>query len=106
MRKFLIIIAIIGCILGYGYWHSYTHALFHIQLNLKDDAGKRPEVIPNAEIIFFDSAGRLLANGISDGQYNYVHLIHPEVGDCQDVDKSASFSKEPKNPGRSVLSIC
>ncbi len=96
MRKMLIIVAIIGCILGYGYWHSSTHASFHIQLHFKDDTRVKPETIPKAEVIFLDSDGRVLASGISDEQHNYVHLIHPEVGDCHDIEKSASFSKEAR----------
>ena len=65
MRKMLIIVAIIGCILGYGYWHSSTHASFNIQLNFKN-VNKEPKTIPKAEIIFMDSEGRVLAHGISD----------------------------------------
>jgi hypothetical protein len=96
VRKILIIVFIIACILGYGYWHSSTHASFHIQLNFKDVTIGKPKTIPSAEIIFLDSKGRVLANGISDEQYNYVHLIHPEVGDCHEVEKLASSSKEAK----------
>ncbi len=91
----LIIVAIIGCILGYGYWHSSTHASFHIQLNFMN-VNKEPKTIPKAEIIFMDSEGRVLAHGISDEQFNYVHLIHPEAGDCHEVEKLASSSKEAK----------
>lgn len=96
MRKMLIIVAVIGCILGYGYWHSSTHASFHIQLNFKDDTMGKPKIIPKAEITFLDSEGRVLANGIGDEQYNYVHLIHPEVGDCHEIEKLASTSKEAR----------
>jgi len=95
VRKMVIIVAIIGCILGYGYWHSSTHASFHIQLNFKD-VNKELKTIPKAEMIFMDSEGRVLAHGISDEQYNYVHLIHPEVGDCHEVERLASSSKEAK----------
>ena len=95
MRKMLIIVAIIGCILGYGYWHSSTHASFYIQLNFTE-VNKEPKTIPKAQIIFMDSEGRVLAHGISDEQYNFVHLIHPEVGDCHEVEKLASSSKKAK----------
>lgn len=96
MRTMLIIAIIIGCILGYGYWHSSTHASFHIQINFKDVTNGKPKTIPKAELIFLDSEGRVLANGISDEQYNYVHLIHPEVGDCHEVEKLASSSKKAR----------
>jgi hypothetical protein len=90
----LITVGIIGCILGYGYWHSITHASFHIQLNFKGVTNGKPKTIPKAEIIFLDAEGRVLATGMSDEQYNYVHLIHPEVGDCHEIEKSAPFSEK------------
>ncbi len=96
MRKLLVIVIIIVCILGYGYWHSVTHASFFIQLNFKDVNRKKLKAIPEAEILFLDAMGNVLANGTSDEQYNYVHLIHPEVGDCHEVEKLAAFSKEAR----------
>jgi hypothetical protein len=92
----LIIAIIIGYILGYGYWHSSTHASFYIQLDFKSVNSEKPKTIPKAEILFLDSEGRVLASGISDEQYNYVHLIHPEVGDCHEAEKLASSSKEAR----------
>ncbi len=98
MRKLFISIAvIIGCILGYGYWHSYTHASFHISLDFKAAGSKNPVPLPKAEIFFLDSAGRIIANGIGDAQYNYVHLIDPVVGDCHKFEKSAVTSKDARN---------
>ena len=97
MRKIFIIVLIIACIiLGYGYWHSVTHASFHIQLDIVNAAQEKPQTIPETQISFLDAEGNLLANGISDGQYNFVHLIHPQVGDCHAIEKSASFSKEAR----------
>ena len=82
MRKLVIVAVIIGGILGYGYWHSYTHAAFHVSLDFKEAGSKKPVPLPKAEIEFMDLQGRHLAGGIGDEQYNYVHLIHPVVGDC------------------------
>ena len=101
MRKMLLIVAIIGCILvgsilGYGYWHAATHASFYIRLTVTDGNKGKPKPLPKAEITFFDSEGSVLANGISDEHYNYVHLIHPEVGDCHEIEKLAPFSKEAR----------
>ena len=76
MRKMLIAAAIIACILGYGYWHSSTHASFYVHLILSDGAKGKLETIPMAEIFLLDSAGRLLANGINDEQYNYLELSY------------------------------
>jgi hypothetical protein len=87
----------IGLILGYGYWHSSTHASFHVELKMEDETGKDLKSLPGAEVKFLDSEGRVLATGISDERYNFVHLIHPEVGDCHDVEKEAPFSKAARN---------
>jgi hypothetical protein len=100
MRKFIIIVVIVGCVLGYGYWHSSTHASFYVQLVFRDRDTVKPKTIPKAKIQFLDAEGHVLANGISDVQYNYVHLIHPEVGDCHEVEKSASSSKKARESWR------
>ena len=100
MRKILIILIIIGCVLGYGYWHSYTHASFYVQLVSRANDKVKPITIPKAEIQFLDEEGKVLADGISDEQYNYVHLIHPEAGDCYEVEKSASSSKKARESWR------
>lgn len=39
----------------------------------------------------------MLAHGVGDEHYNYVHLIHPEVGDCHEAEQSAPFSGKGKN---------
>ena len=97
MRKLVIVAVIIGGILGYGYWHSYTHASFHVSIDLKKAGSNKPVPLPKAEIDFLDSQGRPLASGIGDEQYNYVHLIHPVVGDCHAVEKAAVTSKEARS---------
>ena len=102
MRIMLLIVVIIACVLGYGYWHSLTHASFHIQLDFRDDNNGTQEVLPKVEIDFMDAEGRVLAQGIGDEHYNTVHLIHPEVGDCQQAEKSAPFSGK----GRSTWQEC
>ena len=76
MRTALKIVVIVGGILGYDFWHSTTHASFHVQINFKDFAREKPR-----KIHFLNSDGYVLAKGIVDEQYNYVHFIHPEVGD-------------------------
>jgi len=96
MRTILIIISIVACILGYGYWHSITHASFHVQIDFKNDTKGTQDTIPKTEVEFLDSEGRVLAQGISDDQYNFVHLIHPEVGDCHEVERAATYSASGK----------
>jgi hypothetical protein len=100
VRKILIVVLIIGCVLGYGYWHSHTHASFYVQLVFRDKDTVKPKTMPKAEIQFLDEEGRVLARGIGDEQYNYIHLIHPEAGDCYEVEKSASASKKARESWR------
>ena len=92
----IIAIIVVGSILVYGYWHSVTHASFYVDLQFKNDDSNKPQTMPQTEVLFLDSEGRVLAKGISDAQYNFVHLIHPEVGDCHEIEKSAISSKEAR----------
>lgn len=91
-----------ACILGNGYWHSATHASLNVYLNVKDSNRDESNAIRNAEIFFLDPAGRRLASGIGDPHYNYVRLIHPEVGDCHEMEKAARSSRE----GREAWQEC
>jgi len=68
-RASIITIIVIGCILGYGYWHSVTHASFYIHLDTKKADRQQSERVPKAEVLFLDSAGLVLARGISDQQF-------------------------------------
>lgn len=97
MRIILLIAVITGCVLGYGYWHSLTHASFHIQLKFMDGDKEIQKFLPEVEIEFLDAEGSILARGVNDKHYNYVHLIHPEVGDCQEAEQSAPFSGKGRN---------
>jgi len=102
LRTLLIVIVLVSAILGYGYWHSATHASFHMQLNFKAADSSTSLKAPETEIRFKDSAGNLLAKGISDKQYGYLHLLHPEVGDCHEVEKTATTS----TAGRTAWQEC
>ncbi|MGB5718130.1 MAG: hypothetical protein WBN81_13695 [Gammaproteobacteria bacterium] len=97
MRIMLFIVVIVACGLGYGFWHSLTHAAFHVQLDFRDHDSGIQEIFPKVGIEFLDTEGRVLAQGVSDEHYNYVHLIHPEVGDCHEAEQSAPFSVEGNN---------
>jgi hypothetical protein len=97
VKTIFIVIGIIAGILGYGYWHSVTHASFHVQIDYKDGTNGTQETVPKTTVEFLNSKGQILAQGISDDQYNYVHLIHPEVGDCREIEKSAAFTSSGKN---------
>ena len=104
IKTFLKIIALffggicifLGIVLSYGYWHSSTHASFHVELNYKDSTTKISSPFPKAEITFLDSDGYVLANGVCDEKINFVHLIHPEVGDCYMITKSIPSSTKTR----------
>ncbi|MGI9247826.1 MAG: hypothetical protein ACR2QI_02350 [Woeseiaceae bacterium] len=96
MKSLSIIVVVIIGILAFGYWHAISHASFYVSLNVAGEADYRTIPAPEAKIQFLDSKGRVLANGIRDPQYNFVRLIHPKEGDCQEVEKMAAFSKDAK----------
>ena len=83
-------------ILAFGYWHSITHASFYVSLTVAGAAADAKTSTPEAKVQFLDSKGTVLANGVRDQQYNYVHLIHPTYGDCHEAEEMAAFSKEAR----------
>ncbi len=97
MYKALIIVALVGGIFGYGYWHAATHASFHVQLDFAAVKGEKSRSIPKTEVNFLDAEEQILAIGKSDEHYGYLKLIHPEVGDCYEKEKAAASSKGARN---------
>jgi len=97
MKVLLVITGIIGTVLGYGYWHLTTHAVFHVILNVNRGVESKLISTPEIKIQFIDAKGAVLAKGINDKNYNYIHLIDPVHGDCREVEKKAPFSREARN---------
>ena len=95
-RILILVIAISGVVLAYGYWHTITHASAYIGLDFKTPAKNKQESLPKAEVTFFNSKGDVLANGVSDENYNFIHLIHPKVGDCHEAEKITGSSMESR----------
>lgn len=96
--KALIILIVAGSIiLTYGYWHSITHASFYVSLKAAEASETKTSPTPAGAVEFLSSSGAVLASGVLDRQYNFVRLIHPEQGDCHEVEKMAAFSKEARN---------
>jgi hypothetical protein len=89
-RILILVIAISGVVLAYGYWHTITHASAYISLALKTPTKNKQESLQKAEVTFFNSNGGVLAKGVSDEKYNFIHLIHPKVGDCHEAEKITS----------------
>lgn len=102
MRVFIIVMLMFCAVLGYGYWHSVTHASFHIDMQLTGEQGRTQQSMPMAEISFLNGSGQVLAKGISDDKSNFVHLRHPDAGDCHEVEQAATTS----NKGRTAWQEC
>jgi hypothetical protein len=95
-RVALLLVVIICAVLGYGYWHAVTHAGWFIDLQLVAEGERRGQPMPGAEVIFLDDAGNVLARGGSDSRYNFLHLLHPQVGDCHEIEQAAVTSLEAR----------
>jgi hypothetical protein len=105
LRVFMVVMLVVCGVLGYGYWHAVTHASFHIDMNLRTGPVARPRAMPNAEIVFLDESGAILARGVSDSNANFVHLLHPEVGDCHEREETATVSKEGKTAWQECFTL-
>lgn len=96
--KILLIFAVaVSCVLAFGYWHSVTHSSLYVSLNVVTAAEKNKQSALEAKVQFLDSRGSVLANGVRDKQYNFVHLVHPVYGDCHEVEKMAAVSSEARS---------
>lgn len=105
MFKFILfVLAVCAGVLGYGWWQASTHASFHADFRLLNH--QRPStqepVMPGAQVHFLDAGGDTLAQGVNDELHNYIHLIHPEVGDCHDLERAATTSSD----GRAAWQAC
>jgi len=96
LSVFTIAILMFCSILGYGYWHSVTHASLHVDIRLLSVPGAAAQTMPLAKISFQDESGHFLAAGISDEKSNFVHLLHPDVGDCHEAEKAATTSNKSR----------
>ena len=77
----VIIIGLAAGILGYGWWHSSTHATFNV--SLRDVAAKDAyRTVKGAELAFLDDGGKVIATGKTDGKYGVVWVAHPTAGYC------------------------
>ncbi|MCP8686596.1 hypothetical protein [Marinobacterium sedimentorum] len=102
MKRLLLLAVLVAlAVLGYGYWHGVTHAAFSISTQMPGATGGRG-FVPGAEIILRDAAGLELARGRNAMQYNFVRLIHPQVGDCNAAEQAAAGS----SAGRKAWQAC
>jgi hypothetical protein len=81
VRVLVIIIGLAAGVLGYGYWHSASHATLSIFLT--DTSRKeRDGRVLNAEIVLLDASSRPIARGKTDDKLGIVLLRHPVSGYC------------------------
>lgn len=81
MRALIVVIGLATGVLGYGYWHSASHATLSVVLtdiSRKERDGR----VLNAEIVFLDAASRPIARGKTDNKVGIVLLRHPVSGYC------------------------
>ena len=78
-----------------------SRAHTHIDLSDLSDARQRKPVF-NADLIFRDAAGQLLAEGKSDNRYGIVRFNHPQFGSCESEEAAAMTS----TAGRRLWDLC
>ncbi len=97
-KKILLAIAVLGFfILAFGYWHYATHSSLYVSLKVVTEAAEETRSGLQPGVQFLDAQGRILANGVRDKQYDFLHLMHPVYGDCRDVEKAAAFSNDARS---------
>lgn len=80
MRAVIVIVGLIAGVLGYGWWHSGSHATFHMVIAEK--AADRHRQVLNAQVVFLDDRSNVLARGKTDGKFGVVWVTHPTAGYC------------------------
>ena len=85
-------------VLGWGYWHMITHATLNLSLHdvsLKTDRQAYGQVV-NADIVFMNADGAVLAAGKIREPYGVLSISHPEVGDCSRYEREASSNADAR----------
>ena len=76
-----IVIGLVVGVLGYGYWHSSSHATLTVVLTDTSEQERDGRVL-NAEIVFLDASSKPIARGKTDGKLGIVLFQHPTTGYC------------------------
>lgn len=77
----------VAAVLAYGYWHTVTHAVFYV--DVRDLSGRRVRH-PDAEVMFLDDGGRVLAQSATEqGDSRSFYLSGPLS--CREIEKRAPF---------------
>jgi hypothetical protein len=93
MKAVLVAMGTIAGALGWGYWHSATHASLAIRV---EDHGLRTSsqlygTPQGVALTFFDAGGKALASARSSGPDGYIPATHPDpgIGDCSQYQQRA-----------------
>jgi len=85
--------------LGWGYWHSATHATLNLYIHdvsLKTDRQAFGSV-KQADIVFMNAEGAVLAEGRIREPYGVLSVSHPEAGDCSRYERQVSSNPEARD---------
>jgi len=94
----LLFLLLAAVVLGWGYWHMITHATLNLSLHdvsLKTDRQAYGRAV-NADVVFMDAAGVVLAEGRIREPYGVLAFSHPEVGDCSRYEQEASSNADAR----------
>ena len=83
-------------VLAYGYWHALSHDSAYIDLTLETSDTAKKDLLSKARVLFIDVHGDILAQGVRDEEYDFIHLVHPTAGDCHQFEKNAAYSNASK----------
>ena len=92
----LVVITLAGLVLGYGYWHAVNHGAAYFSLLAGNPGAAESDWLSAATVRFKDRNRNVLAEGIRDDDLDIVHLIDPETGGCQEIEKHAAYSAEAR----------
>jgi hypothetical protein len=85
VRKALLsALILVAAVLGWGWWHSHTHADVHLAINdvaLKT-ARQRWAPLESGALVLRDEGGRALAHGSLTAPHRIVEFSDDAAGDC------------------------
>ena len=88
----LVVAALVGGVLGWGYWRAATHGTLHLAVH---DVALRTERqrygdVRDAEVVFKDARDGVLATASADPTFGVFTIRHPAAGDCRREEREAT----------------
>ena len=94
----LLFLLLATVVLSWGYWHMITHATLNLSLHdvsLKTDRQAYGQIV-NADIVFMNADGAVLAAGKMREPYGVLSFTHPEIDDCSRYEREASSNADAR----------